>query len=45
MQRLMYFEFFGVVLDRVPTVLPYADGQIWLDAVRRPFMPRHSVPK
>jgi hypothetical protein len=44
MNRLMYFEFFGVVLDRVPNVLPYADGQIWLDAVRRPFMPRILFP-
>lgn len=44
MQRLMYFEFFGVVLDRVPNVLPYADGQIWGDAVRRPFMPRLLFP-
>ncbi len=44
MQRLMYFKFFGVVLDRVPNVLPYADGAIWLDAVRRPFMPRLLFP-
>ncbi len=44
MQRLMYFEFFGVVLDRVPNVLPYADGQIWGGAVRRPFMPRLLFP-
>lgn len=43
-KRLMYFEFFGVVLNRVPSVLPYADGQIWLDAVRRPFMPRLLFP-
>jgi hypothetical protein len=44
MRRLMYFKFFGVVLDRVPNVLPYADGHIWGDAVRRPFMPRLLFP-
>jgi hypothetical protein len=44
MRRLMYFKFFGVVLDRVPNVLPYQDGQIWSDAVRRPFMPRLLFP-
>lgn len=44
MQRIMYFQFFGVVLDRIPNVLPYADGQIWLDAIRRPFMPRILFP-
>lgn len=38
--RLMYFDFFGLVLDRVPGALPHSDGQIWLDAFRRPFMPR-----
>lgn len=43
-RRLMYFEFFGAVLDRVPNVLPFADGQIWGDAVRRPFMPRLLFP-
>ena len=44
MQRLMYYQFFGVVLNRVPSVFPYADGEIWLDAVRRPFMPRLLFP-
>ena len=43
-RRLMYFQFFGVVLNRVPNVLPFTDGQIWLDAVRRPFMPRLLFP-
>jgi hypothetical protein len=44
MRRLMYFELFGVVLDRVPNALPYAGGHIWGDAVRRPFMPRLLFP-
>src|SRR5579862_8326844 len=43
-RRIMYFEFFGVVLDRVPSVVPHADGQLWLDAIRRPFMPRLLFP-
>jgi hypothetical protein len=43
-RRLMYFQLFGVVLDRVPNVHPHTDGQIWLDAVRRPFMPRLLFP-
>ena len=43
-QRLMYFNFFGVVLDRVPNVLPYAGGQLWSDAVFRSFMPRLLFP-
>jgi hypothetical protein len=44
MRRLMYFKFFGAVLDRVPSALPYADGQIWGDAIGRPFMPRLLFP-
>lgn len=43
-QRLMYFNFFGVVLDRVPNVLPYAGGQLWGDAVLRCIMPRLLFP-
>ena len=45
MDRIMYFSLFGVVLDRVPYVMPYADGKIWLDAIRRPFMPRILFPE
>lgn len=43
-RRLMYFEFFGVVLDRVPDVIPYAGGEIWGEAILRPFMPRLLFP-
>lgn len=43
-QRIMYFNYFGVVLDRVPNVEPYARGQLWGDAVLRPFMPRLLFP-
>jgi hypothetical protein len=44
MRRLSYVEFFGIVLDVVPQVVPHADGAIWLDAVTRPFMPRLFFP-
>jgi len=44
-QRIMYFNFFGVVLDRVPNILPYEDGQLWGDAVLRCFMPRLLFPQ
>ena len=43
-QRLMYFNYFGVVLDRVPNALPYAGGQLWGDAVLRSFTPRLLFP-
>ncbi len=43
-RRLMYFNFFGVVLNRVPNVLPYADGRLWGDAVLRFLMPRLLFP-
>ena len=43
-RRTMYFNFFGVVLDRVPNILPYEDGQLWGDAVLRCFMPRLLFP-
>ena len=43
-RRLMYFNFFGVVLNHVPYVLPYADGHLWGDAVLRSVMPRLLFP-
>ncbi len=43
-QRLMYFNYFGVVLNRVPYDLPYAGGHLWGDALLRPFMPRLLFP-
>ena len=44
-QRAMYFNFFGVVLNRVPNILPYTDGQLWGDAVLRCIMPRLLFPE
>lgn len=43
-QRLMYFNYFGVVLDRVPNDLPYADGRLWGNSVLRSLMPRLLFP-
>lgn len=42
--RITYVEFFAVVLDTVPRVVPHEDGALWLDAVLRPFMPRLLFP-
>ena len=38
--RISYVELFGVVLVRIPQVMPYEEGANLLDAVSRPFMPR-----
>jgi len=43
-RRTSYIEYFGRVLDFVPAVVPYAGGEIWWDALRRPFMPRLFFP-
>ena len=45
LKRLSYTEYFGVVLDRVPAVLPHEGGALWWDAIRRPFMPRLFFPE
>jgi hypothetical protein len=42
--RLMYFEFFGVILDRVPAAQPFSDGEIWGAATLSPFTPRLLFP-
>lgn len=42
--RLMYFEFFGVILDRVPAALPHSGGEIWGAATLSPFTPRLLFP-
>ena len=42
--RLMYFEFFGVILDRVPAAQPYTGGEIWGAATLSPFTPRLLFP-
>ena len=44
LRRLAYVEYFGVVLNTVPQVLPHEGGSIWWDAISRPFMPRLFFP-
>jgi hypothetical protein len=43
--RLSYFMYFGVALDQVPSALPHAGGEIWGEALVRPFMPRLLFPE
>lgn len=43
--RVMYVEYFGVVLNNVPAIIPHEGGGIWRDAIRRPFMPRMFFPE
>lgn len=43
-ERVAYIEYFGRVLDVVPEVIPHEGGELWLDAVSRPFMPRLLFP-
>ena len=43
-ERIMYTEYFGVVLTYVPNVLPHEYGALWLDAITRPIMPRILFP-
>ena len=44
LSRLAYVDFFGSVLDYVPTAAAHTRGDIWLDAVARPFTPRMLFP-
>jgi hypothetical protein len=44
LRRLSYVNFFGVVLDYVPALIPHQNGAILLDAVTRPFTPRIFFP-
>jgi hypothetical protein len=43
-QRLMYHRYFGVVVDRVPSVIPHTGGEIWGEAISRPLLPRLLFP-
>lgn len=42
--RMMYFEFFGLVLDRVPSGTPHTGGELWGQALTLPFTPRLLFP-
>jgi hypothetical protein len=41
--RVAYVDFFGVVMDYVPTVVPHQDGQVWGAAVQN-LVPRLLYP-
>lgn len=43
-QRISYYEFFGVVLRRQELGQPYTGGEIWGDAMISPLMPRLLFP-
>ena len=43
-QRITYVEYFGVVLEYIPSTQPHENGAIWWDAVTRPLMPRLFFP-
>ena len=45
LHRLSYVEYFGAVLNYVPAVEPHANGEILLDALTRPLMPRILFPE
>jgi hypothetical protein len=44
LKRVMYHHFFGVTASRVPAYLPHTWGEIWGEALVRPFMPRVLFP-
>lgn len=44
-RRISYVEFFGIVLNVVPNARPHAEGEILLDALSRPLMPRILFPE
>ncbi|MHB2169122.1 hypothetical protein [Alsobacter sp. R-9] len=43
-RRISYVEFFGIVLNVVPRTKPHTEGEILLDALVRPAMPRILFP-
>jgi hypothetical protein len=44
LRRLTYVEYFGAVLNTVPSIVPHENGSIFLDSIVRPFMPRLFFP-
>jgi len=45
LRRIGYTDYFGRVLATVPEYMPHTGGEIWWDALRRPFMPRLFFPE
>jgi hypothetical protein len=43
--RLSYVDFFGATLRHVPAVISHTHGELWLDAIIRPFTPRALFPE
>jgi hypothetical protein len=44
MQRVEYAEYFADVASQIPRSLPHTGGELWLDALTRPLMPRLFFP-
>lgn len=44
LNRFSYVEYFGATLLHVPTQVSHTNGELWLDAMTRPFMPRLFFP-
>jgi hypothetical protein len=44
LRRISYVEFFGAVLEFVPSHEPHTNGEILIDSIARPFMPRAFFP-
>ena len=43
-ERLAYTQFFSYTLDRVPKILPYENGDLWLNSLGFTFLPRILFP-
>jgi hypothetical protein len=43
-KRIMYHNYFGAAAANVPSRIPHSDGEIWGEAISRPFMPRMLFP-
>lgn len=44
-RRVEYAEYFADVTTFVPDFMPHTQGELWIDAFRRPFMPRLFFPE
>ncbi len=42
--RIGYVDFFGATIQNVPNTIPHTHGELWLDAMLRPLMPRIFFP-
>lgn len=42
--RVGYLDFFAYSIRNVPARIPYQRGDLWLDAIMQPFMPRALFP-